>query len=80
MTTVIEQCRGEKTKGIRAIDGFRKKKWFQILKFLNVGTFEAKSKIRKIFKKNNPLEEYSVKIYEIDRYFYKHCEKKNTIR
>ena len=25
MTTVIKQCIGEKTKGIRAIDGFRKK-------------------------------------------------------
>ena len=25
MATVIKQCRGEKTRGIRAIDGFRKK-------------------------------------------------------
>ena len=40
--------------------------------------FEVKSKIGKIFKKHNPLEEYSVKIYEIDLYFYKHYEKKNT--
>ena len=31
--------------------------------------FEVKSKIGKIFKKYNPLEEYSVKIYEIDPYF-----------
>ena len=38
--------------------------------------FEVKSKIGKIFKKHNPLEEYSVKIYEIDPYFYKHYEKK----
>ena len=38
--------------------------------------FEVKSKIGKIFKKHNPLEEYSVKIYEIDSYFYKHYEKK----
>ena len=38
--------------------------------------FEVKSKIRKIFKKHNPLEEYSVKIYEIDPYFYEHYEKK----
>ena len=38
--------------------------------------FEVKSKIGKIFKKHNPLEEYSVKIYEIDFYFYKHYEKK----
>ena len=40
--------------------------------------FEAKSKIGKIFKKHNPLEEYSLKIYGIDSYFYKHYEKKNT--
>ena len=25
MTTVIKRCRGEKTRGIRVIDGFRKK-------------------------------------------------------
>ena len=37
---------------------------------------EAKSKICKIFKKHNPLEEYSVRIYKIDPYFYKHYEKK----
>ena len=37
--------------------------------------FEDKSKIEKIFKKHDPLEEYSVKIYEIDPYFYKHEKK-----
>ena len=35
--------------------------------------FEVKSKIQ---KKHNPLEQYSVKIYEIDPYFYEHYEKK----
>ena len=29
-----------------------------------------------IFKNQNLLEEYSVKIYEIDPYFYEHYEKK----
>ena len=38
--------------------------------------FEVKSKIEKIFKKHNPLEEYSVKIYETDPYFYEHYDKK----
>ena len=38
---------------------------------------EVKSKIRKILKNHNFLEEYSVKIYKIDPYFYKHY-KKNT--
>ena len=38
--------------------------------------FEVKSKIGNIFKKHIPLEQYSVKIYEIDPYFYEHYEKK----
>ena len=38
--------------------------------------FEVKSKIGKIFKLHNPPEEYSVRIYEIDLYFYEHYEKK----
>ena len=38
--------------------------------------FGVKSKIGKIFKNQNLLEEYSVKIYEIDPYFYEHYEKK----
>ena len=25
MTAIIKRCRGEKTRGVRAIDGFRKK-------------------------------------------------------
>ena len=41
--------------------------------------FEIKSKIGKIFKNQNPFEEYSVKIYEIDPYFYGHYEKKHKL-
>ena len=37
--------------------------------------FEVKSKIRKIFKKHNPIEEYFVKIYKIDPYFYERYKK-----
>ena len=37
--------------------------------------FKVKSKIRKIFKNHNVLEEYSVRIYKIDPYFYEHYEK-----
>ena len=37
--------------------------------------FEDKSKIGKIFEKHNPIEEYSVRIYKIDPYFYKYYEK-----
>ena len=37
---------------------------------------EVKSKIRTIFVNEKILEEYSVKIYEIDPYFYEHYRKK----
>ena len=39
--------------------------------------YEVKSKIGKIFGKEKLLEEYSVKIYEIDLYFYEYYRKKN---
>ena len=37
---------------------------------------EVKSKIGTIFVNEEILEEYSVKIYEIDPYFYEHYKKK----
>ena len=76
MITIFKWCRGEKTRGIRAIDGFRKKLMISDSEIPKCPEFEVKSKIGKIFKKHNPLEEYSVKIYEIDPYFYEHYEKK----
>ena len=36
---------------------------------------KVKSKIGTIFVNENILEEYSVKIYEIDSYFYEHSKK-----
>ena len=38
--------------------------------------YEVKSKIGTIFINEEVLEEYSVKIYEIDPYFYEHYNKK----
>ena len=37
--------------------------------------FEVRSKIQKIFNRYNPFEEYSVRIYKIDPYFYEQYEK-----
>ena len=37
---------------------------------------EIKSKIGNIFANEKILEEYSVKIYKIDPYFYERCGKK----
>ena len=76
MTTIIKRCRGEKTRGIRAIDGFRNKLMIPDSEIPKCPEFEVKSKIGKIFKKHNLLEEYSVKIYEINPYFYEHYEEK----
>ena len=78
MTTVIKQCRGGETRGIKAIDRFRNKLMILDSEIPKCPEFEAKSKIGKIFKKHNPLEEYSVKIYKIDYYFYKHYEKNTS--
>ena len=38
--------------------------------------YKVKSKIGNIFVNEKILEEYSVKIYEIDPYFYEHYRKK----
>ena len=76
MTTIIKRCRGEKTRGIRAIDGFINKLMIPDSEIPKCPEFEVKSKIRKIFKNHNPLREYSVRIYKIDPYFYERYEKK----
>ena len=76
MTTVIKRCTGEKKRALRAIDEFRKKLMIPDPEIPKCPEFEAKSKIGKIFKKHNPIAEYSVRIYEIDPYFYEHYEKK----
>ena len=78
MTTNIKRCRGEKTSGIRAIDGFRNKLMIPGSEIPKCPEFEVKSKIGKTFKYQNPLEEYSVKIYEINPYFYEHYEENTS--
>ena len=69
MTTIIKRFRGEKTRGTRGIGEFRKKLMIPDSEILKCPEFEAKSKIGKILKNQNPFEEYSVKIYEINSYF-----------
>ena len=73
MTTITKRCRVEKTRGIRAIDGFRNKLMIPDSEIPKCP--EVKSKIGKIFKNQNSFEEYSANIYEIDSYFYKHYKK-----
>ena len=67
---------GGKTRGIRAIDGFRNKLITTDSEIPKCPEFEVKSKIGKVFNNHNPLEEYSVRIYEIDPSFYQHYKEK----
>ena len=62
MTAIIKRCRGEKTKGIKAIDGFRKKFMIPDSEIPKCIEFEVKSKIGKTFKNQNLFEEYSMKL------------------
>ena len=78
MTTIIKRCGGEKTRGTRAIDGFRNKLMIPDSEISKCSEFEVKLKIRKILKNHKFIEEYSVRIHKIDPYFYKH-NKKNTV-
>ena len=76
LTTAIKRCRAEKTRGIRAIDGFRNKLMIPDSEIPKCLEFEVKSKIGKVFKNQNPVVEYSVKINGIDPYFYDIMKKK----
>ena len=76
MATVIKRCRGEKTRGLRAIDGFREKLMIPDCEIRKCPEFEAKSKQGKCLGIIIRLKDVLLGIYEIDPYFYKHYEKK----
>ena len=76
ITNIVKHCRGEKKRGIRAIDGFRKQLMIPDFEISKCPEHEVKSKIGTIFVDERILEEYSVKIYEIDHYFYEPYRKK----
>ena len=48
MKTAIKRCKGEKTRGVRAIDGFRNKLMIPDSEIPKCVEFEAKSKMGKI--------------------------------
>ena len=76
VSTVIKRCRGEKKRGEREIDGFRKKLMIPGSEITECPEHKVKSKIGKIFVNRKILEEYSVKVYEIDPYSYEHYKEK----
>ena len=65
----------KKKRGPRAIDGFRKKLSIPNHEISVAIEHVVKSKIGRIFVNEDILEEYSVKICEIDPYFSEHYEK-----
>ena len=76
MTNIIKHCRGEKKRGIRTIYEFTKDLMIPDYEFSVSIEYVAKSKIGAIFANEKILEEYSVRIYEIDPYFCEHYKKK----
>ena len=70
------EVKKKKKRGIRAIDGFRKKLMISDFEISKYPEHEVKSKIGTIFISEKILEEYSVNIYEIDPYFYEHYKEK----
>ena len=65
-----------KKRGVRSAESFRKKLLIPQHEIYESIEHKVKSKIGLIFKKEKILEEYSVKIYEIDPYFSEHYKKK----
>ena len=59
----------KKKRGIRSADGFRKKQMIPDYKTSVSIEHKVKSKIGTIFVNKDILQEYSVRIYEIDLYF-----------
>ena len=79
MTSIIKHCRDQKKGGVRAIDGFRKNLMIPDCAIPNCPEFEVKSKTGKLSMNEKILEEFSVKIYEIDLFFYEHYKEKIKI-
>ena len=71
-------------RGLRSAEKFRRKLFIpdhEIYESIEhkVKSVEHKVKIGKIFVNEEILEEYSVKIYDIDPYFSDHSEKKKQV-
>ena len=76
MTNIIKICKGDKKRGIKSAESFRRKLFIPQHEICESIEHRLKSKIGKIFVNEEILEEYSVKIYEIGPCFSKHYEKK----
>ena len=79
MTTVIKRYRGDKKRIERKRDGFRKRLMIPESEISERPEYNIKSKIRNEFVNEKNRECHCVKIYEIDRCFYQHYEKKKKL-
>ena len=77
MTAIIKRCRGEKIRGIRAIDGFRKKLMIPDFEIPKCPEFEAKSKMGKYLKNIIPLKNILLRFMKLILIFI-NIMKKNT--
>ena len=77
MTNIIKIVKVKK-RDVRSTGEFRRKLFIQDHEIYESIEHKVKSKIGKIFVNEKILEEYSVKIHEIDPYFSEHYKKKNT--
>ena len=79
MTNIIKNCKGEKKRGLRWAERFRRKLFIAKHEIYESIEHRLKSKIGKIFVNEEILEEYSVKIYKIDPYFSENYKKKSKL-
>ena len=77
MTTIIKRCRGEKTRGIRAIDGFRNKLMIPDSEIPKCPKFEYKSNRKKLKKNIIPLKSILLRPIELI-FIFMNTMKKNT--
>ena len=68
-----------KKRRIRAIDRLRKQLIIPDHEITKCPEHEVKSKLGNIFVNEEILDKYSVKIYEIDSYFYEHYNRKYNL-
>ena len=76
MTKIIKHCRGEKKRGIKAIDRFRKKLYIPDYEISESIKHKIKSKIGRISVNEDILEEYSDRDLEFEKKRQEAWEKK----
>ena len=76
MTIIIKRCRGEKKRGIRAIDGFRKKLMIPDSEIPACPEFEVKSKLGKLFMNEKTCKNILLKFMKLIPFFMSITKKK----